>query len=738
MALRIAANGKALAPIVVDPAATPAERHAAEELRRWLGEATGAAFRIVVRAAAPKGPAILVGPGAAARALAPDIPWARLGDEEAVARCRGGRLLLAGGRPRGTLYAVTRFLQREVGIRWWTPWATDVPQKPALALPDFDRREKPAFESRNPFWYPAFDPDWAVRNGSNALDARLDERRGGAIVYKGFVHTFYPLIPPAEHFQAHPEWFSMNAKGERYVDGGQLCTTDPALREKIVERVRAWLRESPDARIVSISQNDWYGACLCPRCKAVDEAQGSPSGTMLALVNFVAQRLEKEFPKVAFDTLAYQYTRRAPKTISPRPSVVVRLCSIEGNFRQPLSAPANRAFGDDLRAWSRKSRRLYIWDYTTNFAHYLLPHPNWFQLGENVRFFHQNGVRGLFEQGAYQSHGAEMAELRAWVLAQLLWDPYQDDRKLIDAFCDGYYGPAAGRIVRRYLDRMHARSEGVVLTCFSGPNQPFLDFDALVEADGLWARAHAAADTPERRWRVDQGRNAIRYAVLANWTRLRRACREKGAAWPWGEATDLAAALVACATGPGPQGWKPVTHLNEGGLTPQAFAERFAAQVDRAPLPEALRAIPGGVGVQDGAASLYRPGDLCERRVDPAASDGRAVRLRGDHTEWAVQFPAGSLPEAVLSGTWSLFAVVRLEGIPAPGSRALSIGVYDTARRQGLLQAEPGAGPGAVDWQIVPVGTVTMTPDCYVWIAPVNDPKVQAIWLDRIVFVPAR
>jgi hypothetical protein len=64
----------------------------------------------------------------------------------------------------------------------------------------------------------------------------------------------------------------------------------------------------------------------------------------------------------------------------------------------------------------------------TDFAHYLQPFPDWFTLGPNLRFFQAHHVRGVFEEGAYESFGAEMAELRAWVLAQLLWNPQQDDR----------------------------------------------------------------------------------------------------------------------------------------------------------------------------------------------------------------------------------------------------------------------------------------------------------------------
>src|SRR5206468_2781635 len=102
-------------------------------------------------------------------------------------------------------------------------------------------------------------------------------------------------------------------------------------------------------------------------------------------------------------------------------------------------------------------------------THYLLPHPNLPVLGPNVKFFVAHHVKGLFEQGAYQTWGAEMMELRAWVLAKMLWDPTLDADKLMDEFLDGYYGPAAGGM-RYYLDTLHAAATdaGQPLGCFYG------------------------------------------------------------------------------------------------------------------------------------------------------------------------------------------------------------------------------------------------------------------------------
>ena len=47
----------------------------------------------------------------------------------------------------------------------------------------------------------------------------------------------------------------------------------------------------------------------------------------------VAEAIEKDSPNVRIDTLAYQYTRKPPRTIRPRANVIIRLCSIECCFR---------------------------------------------------------------------------------------------------------------------------------------------------------------------------------------------------------------------------------------------------------------------------------------------------------------------------------------------------------------------------------------------------------------------
>jgi hypothetical protein len=564
-------SGKPRVVIVPQPDAIPAELHAVGELRHHLNLVTGGAFTVHTKSSDVPRSSILVGPGPLSSKYFPEFDLAKFGPEVFVIRSRGNRLLLAGGRPRGTLYAVNRFLQEQCGVRWWTPWATNLPRQATLRVPDLHVRGAPAFEYRAPFWYCGFDPLWKVRNGVNSEWNNIPAEWGGCVKYKGHAHTFYPLVPPEKHFDRHPEWYSL-IKGKRTHDHSQLCLANQELRDFVVARVKQWLRDSPDAAIISVTQNDWHGACECPDCQAIDAAEGSPAGSLLTFVNYVAERIEPEFPHVAVDTFAYQYTRKPPKTIKPRPNVIVRLCSIECNFREPLDHPSNAAFLADLKGWAAICQRLYIWDYTTDFRNYVNPHPNWFVLGPNLRLFQTNHVRGVFEQGAYQGFGGELAELRAWVLAQLLWNPQQDDRALIREFLEGYYGPAAAPI-GRYLELMQRESKDYYLACFLRPNAPHLKFKPLTEAEALWSEAERlVAGDPELLARVRLGHLPVRHAFLARWDSLRRECQDQGAIWPLAESrpTVLDQFREICAGVP-VRPWTRVNPLNEGGLKAADF-----------------------------------------------------------------------------------------------------------------------------------------------------------------------
>lgn len=532
---QIAKNSQPKAVIVVDKDDSEQSNYAAQQLAQYLKQVTKAHFQVVNKPQ-PAQNNILVGPKAA------NISVAALGADGIIIRTKGDNLILAGSGPRGTIYAVFTFLEDFVGCRWWSSSASSIPVRPTLAVGDIDMQYVPTLEYRESFWSDAFNGDWAVRNKCNGNSHQLSDSQGGKHIYQGFVHTFYSLIPPATYFKEHPEWFS-EINGKRLHEHKQLCLTNEAMKAELIKNLKVQLRSNPAATIASVSQNDWHGNCTCTKCVAVDKEEGSPAGSLLRFVNDVAHDIEEEFPNVAISTLAYQYTRKPPRLVKPRPNVIVRLCSIECSFSKPLEHERNKTFRDDIVGWSKICNRMYIWDYVTNFRHYFRPHPNLRVLGPNIRFFADHGVKGIFEQGAYTTVGAEMAELRAWVLAKLLWDPRLDDEKLIDEFLTGYYGPA-GKHIRQYLDVIHdaVDESGYYLGClpsYMEPRPGYLNFVTLNDGwTHLKAAQSAVSDNPELLNRVRVAQLPVMYAFMRQWKKFHTVADETSTPWPMCESID--------------------------------------------------------------------------------------------------------------------------------------------------------------------------------------------------------
>jgi hypothetical protein len=516
----LADKGKSNYRIVISANAIPSERYAAEEMQRYLEKISGAKLAIVTDAEKSVAREILLGDNAHLAKLRTKIDFGKLGPDGFVLREDGNRLIIAGGRPRGTLNGVYTLLEEKLGVRWFTPELEVVPKLDRVRLPKLNETQIPVLENRDVFWRQFMrNADFAARHRVNGQHYGLKEKHGGAFtVYHPFVHSFDGLVPP-ELCKDHPEYLPL-IDGKRKSGYVQRCLSNPDVVRISIERVRQWIKEHPEANIISVSQNDTFNNCQCEQCKAVDDAEGSPAGSLLKYVNAVAEAIEKDHPNIRIDTLAYQYTRKAPKTIRPRRNVIVRLCSIECCFAHPLEtcpASENQRFRDDIVAWGGIAPLLYVWDYTTDFGHYIQPFPNFDCLQSNVRFFVKHGVKSLFEQGNYSSGGGgEMEPLRAYVLAKLLWNPDADVQKHISEFLTAYYGSAATKM-QAYLDATHrpVREQGKHIHIFDGPKSAYLTPEFLDAAEKLLDEAEQLAENDDVRFRVQVARLPVWYVKIA-------------------------------------------------------------------------------------------------------------------------------------------------------------------------------------------------------------------------------
>jgi hypothetical protein len=431
-------------------------------------------------------------------------------------------LILAGGGPRGTLAAEWTFFERFLGARVFAPGVMRFP-KPEGGIPHVDYRYEPPFEYRDTNYRVFLENPWfASLNTLNGQWTNVPERLGGHIGFvhglPGFGHTFHDFVNPDEYFDSHPEYFA-EINGER-VKYSQLCLTNPDVLAITIERARRYLREAaPDERILSISQMDYYwfdSWCACPRCRAVDEAEGSHSGTILRFVNAVAAAIEDEFPDARVDTFAYLYSRKPPKLTRPRGNVLIRLCAIEADYSRPLAdrrSPANRAFVRDLEEWRRIAKHLYVWDYTQNWRAFQAPHPNMPVLQPNLALFQRVGVDGVFEQASPFSPHSDFELLKGYLLGRGLRDPGFDWKKEVPAFLEAYYGEAAPYIAeyqRLLQDRLHA---------WRGPlhfvnDLEWLDAETVERAQDIFARSFAAVRDEILRERLRSAYLPVQYAAL--------------------------------------------------------------------------------------------------------------------------------------------------------------------------------------------------------------------------------
>jgi hypothetical protein len=524
----VARGGQPKAAIVLAVDADPAEKTAAAELALYLEKVTGARFRILgENDGRPEGPAFFVGATRVARQRGVDPR--RMGGEEWAVRASGGVIVLAGGRPRGTLYAVYHFLEDELGIRWWNAFEESVPRHRTLRIGDIELRGHPAFAHRD-LAFAGGPAEFLVRNRVNGATTHISTSFGGyqAFATPWFVHSFYRVVPPEEYFEPHPEYFSERA-GFRSPSRMQLCLTNPDLPAIVTAKLlpfadaaAAKARESgaPLARFLDVSQNDWGGRCLCDRCQAAVRRDGSEAGPLLTLLNDVARRLSRDHPEMMLTTLAYTYTMDPPVNVRADDHVVVRLTGYgKRDFSRGILAPENTVFRNAVLGWSRVASKLWIWDYGVVFFDEVernLPIPSYRYYAEDFRFYRDHGVSGIFVQHPFPI-AADLRDLKLWLYLKLMESPDLDQGALIREFTGRYYG-AAARWIRAYLKALEdaADAKPGYIGAESEPDAfRYVDAEFVVRAGRIFDRAEASvAGDPERSRRVRHARLTLDYATL--------------------------------------------------------------------------------------------------------------------------------------------------------------------------------------------------------------------------------
>ena len=296
------------------------------------------------------------------------------------------------------------------------------------------------------------------------------------------------------------------------------CLTNPEVLKIVTASALEELRANPKAENISISQNDNNKYCRCKNCAAIDEREGTPMGSLLKFVNAAASEIEKEFPEVKIGTLSYWYTRQPPKTLRPRDNVQIQLCSIECCLIHPIddpNCPLNVRFYEDMKNWGQLSNDIAIWNYNTNFSNYLLPCPNLRVIEPNIRYFVANQAKGIFMQAAGNAMGAELSDLRNYVISNLLWDPNASGEALVEEFLTLHYAEAAPPI-RDFITLVHdtAEQSGLHENCFGSAKDYGIDENLAQAGIEAYTEALQLAESDVVRQRVEKASVAAYRAAI--------------------------------------------------------------------------------------------------------------------------------------------------------------------------------------------------------------------------------
>lgn len=551
--LDVAEDGKAKTVIVLGQDASAPERTAARELADYLKQATGARVSVVGEGE-QKQTANLIYLGHTRFAAENGLDGEMLGEEQWFIRSVNGNLILTGGRPRGTLYAVYHFLEDVVGVRWWNPWEEYVPRRSSIRTGTLNLSGEPAFRLRQldvsgsyGGWFQSVsgrEDLYAPRNRINSrLNAspRIPEEYGGTIVSgpPDFCHAvghYFDLFKRRGDLAKHPEWVALK-DGRREIKKEfaytQFCLSNLELRRAVLEQLRTYIRDTRKQanppRVFDFSENDVPGVCQCENCQVgVRKYGGKDSGLWLDTVNYLADGIKDEYPDILISTFAYLTTEEAPVGIVPRDNVVIVLCDTRSSYAQPI--PRDGYFARCLRDWSKITGKIRVWDYHTNFSDPALPMPFEATFQADLQLFKKYHVTEYLSQFHHVIY-EDMRDLRLWLLAKLIEDPYRDQNALIKDFTDGFYGPAGGYI-REYLALLQdaaAKSPSVVYTQSTTSSLGYLTPEFVSAAQAIFDRADRAAgmsDVLQRR--VRHARLAIDKATVTVFPRLWQAWAQAG------------------------------------------------------------------------------------------------------------------------------------------------------------------------------------------------------------------
>ncbi len=467
-------------------------QNAAESLKGYIKDATGFELTITDDSSDPAGPEILI--GVTNRETKGLVKADRDGEDIASFEIsvQGNFVLIAGKsderRHEGTQFGVYAFAEEILDAEFYSGGIKVYNTVRNRDISDgYEFKDGPGLEYRCVYW-PGVSDELST---------------GDPFIRKGISHNLCELVGFGDARSDDP------------------CLTDEKNLATIEKNFLAML--TPELEAIWVCQNDTKnGFCKCENCKAAYNAGGGRSATLMAMVNRLAAAAEREgYPNVDIWTAAYEYSVK-PVNFQLDDNVVVYYCPINNCTSHPYyektNCDLNKTMAENIEGWDKITKKMYTWDYSSNFTYSLTPMPLTKVFRENMNWFYEKGIRGEFNN-AHDSRVGEFDRLKAYILAELQWDPTMDEetyRGKIADFLDVYYGPG-GKYINEYIAITEQLSDK---NCFSfniPPSSVISNADVLANAakiEAMWDAAEALCENETQQRRIRESRSSWTYMYL--------------------------------------------------------------------------------------------------------------------------------------------------------------------------------------------------------------------------------
>ena len=487
---RLVSNGKSEYKIVLDAEATEPEMFAADELRYFIKESTGAELTIIDDEGLTvdeNSMYISIGDNAVTRAFGTAVDAEKLKTQGFRIVRYGKSVVILGAHylGYGELNGVYEFLHHEVGYEAYSSDFIALDYKPTVYLMDFDISDAPDIE------YRAASEGFLYNDLVASRRMRLLPHSELFIDDYGHWHNFMEILPQSTYRAEYPEWYSSSSlvSGSDPISDNfdpqsytptQLCLTAHGNEEKLNKMVQEVaerllipiLSETNRYKTnITFTQEDGYDWCDCDACNAAMQKYNGRSALSVRFLNRVSDIIDKYFTdnnierEINLFFFVYQQTYDVPatydaesgewipidETVVCRDNVIPFICTIAERRNDTFYEPTTVNVRNVAAGWDALSKNMAFWHYGANFNFYMIPYGYFSVLADNYKWTkEQNASLIFYQQQINNPNSTGFHRLSQYLHSKLAWDTSANVGELTQNFMKAYYGKGADAMTKLY------------------------------------------------------------------------------------------------------------------------------------------------------------------------------------------------------------------------------------------------------------------------------------------------